>query len=251
MGSDTMRTIILSYVSEKCICLCRLSSICRRMINFMSTRKVSHFCKMFRDVTASQSRQRVLTRLFLQSSKLPNWDSPHHPHTLASVPPPPLVPGWGTHSLGREGVGGSQFGRRNWHYGTLGIQFVYFVLYIVEYLFGCAETSLIIELGSYPSPTPQIYWWILYYCLQWWIFAGNAGVPCGEYCMYLLGKFAYSDEYLLKIGVPRGDLLLINIAVWSGEYQLKNIAGYSGEYLLRILACLGVNICWEYHPHVG
>jgi hypothetical protein len=57
-------------------------------------------------------------------------------------------------------------------------------------------------------------------------------VPYGEYCMYLLGKFAYSDEYLLKIGVPRGDLLLINIAGYGGEYQLKNIAGYSGKYLL-------------------
>ncbi len=102
----------------KVICLCRLSSICRRMINFMSTRKVSHFCKMFRDVTVqSQSRQGVLTRLFLQSSEL----GLPHPLTPWRVCPLPLWFRGGTHSLGREGVGGSQFGRRNWRYGTLGI----------------------------------------------------------------------------------------------------------------------------------
>jgi hypothetical protein len=63
----------------------------------------------------SQGRQSA--RLFLKSSEL--GPSPP-PHPQASVSPT-LVPG-GTLSLAGEGVGeGSQFGRGDRHYGTLGI----------------------------------------------------------------------------------------------------------------------------------
>jgi hypothetical protein len=46
-------------------------------------------------------------------------ETPPTPHPRASVPPPPLVPGGGAHSLAREGVGESQFRRGNIHCGTL------------------------------------------------------------------------------------------------------------------------------------
>ncbi len=41
------------------------------------------------------------------------------PLTRRRVGPPPLVPGGGGHSLAREGVGESQFRRRDIHCGTL------------------------------------------------------------------------------------------------------------------------------------
>jgi hypothetical protein len=45
--------------------------------------------------------------------------TPPTPHPHASVPPPPLVPGGGVHSLAIEGVGESQFRRVDIHCGTL------------------------------------------------------------------------------------------------------------------------------------
>ncbi len=48
-----------------------------------------------------------------------NW-TPPTPHPLASVPPPPFGSGGrGAHSLEREGMGESQFRRRDIHCGTL------------------------------------------------------------------------------------------------------------------------------------
>ncbi len=44
--------------------------------------------------------------------------TPPTPHPQASVPPPPLVPGGGAHSLARDGVGESQFRWRDIHCGT-------------------------------------------------------------------------------------------------------------------------------------
>jgi hypothetical protein len=41
--------------------------------------------------------------------------TPPHPHPQARVPPPPLVPGGGAHSLAAEGVGESQFRRGDIH----------------------------------------------------------------------------------------------------------------------------------------
>ncbi len=62
-----------------------------------------------------QSRQSA--RLSLQSSDL----APPPPHPQASVAPPPLVPGGGTHQLGGEGAGGanSDEGTRDRHSGIL------------------------------------------------------------------------------------------------------------------------------------
>ncbi len=40
--------------------------------------------------------------------------------------------GGGTHSLAGDGVGGSQFGRGDRHCGTLGIYFMYCVVYVIQ-----------------------------------------------------------------------------------------------------------------------
>jgi hypothetical protein len=53
-------------------------------------------------------------------SSRPNW-LPPPPHPQVSVAPPFGPRGRGTYSLGGEGVGGSQFVRRDRHSGTLGI----------------------------------------------------------------------------------------------------------------------------------
>ncbi len=59
---------------------------------------------------------RVLS-LFLQSSEL-GLPQPLT-HAGERAPPPPLVPGWGAHSLAREGVGESQFQGGDMGCGTL------------------------------------------------------------------------------------------------------------------------------------
>ncbi len=74
-------------------------------------------------ILSPQSRQSA--KLFLQSSEL----GLPPPLTRRRVcPPPPPVPGEGAHSLAREGLGESQFWRRDLHCGTLYIH-TYFVYY--------------------------------------------------------------------------------------------------------------------------
>ncbi len=66
-------------------------------------------------------------------------------------PTPLWFRGGGTHSLAKEGVGGSQFR----HCGTLGI-FVYFVVTIVRYL--VKDDSLVGEhiTGFFPVPKGKL-----------------------------------------------------------------------------------------------
>ncbi len=56
-------------------------------------------------------------------SSPPNWDPPHL--FIRRRVSPPLVPGGGTHTLGRKWVGRSQLGRLDRHRGTLGIYVLY------------------------------------------------------------------------------------------------------------------------------
>jgi hypothetical protein len=60
------------------------------------------------------ARSRQSAKLFLQSSEL----GTPHPHPQVSLPSPPLVPGWATHSLPGKGW---EFRRGDRHCGTLGI----------------------------------------------------------------------------------------------------------------------------------
>ncbi len=86
----------------------------------------------------SQSRQSTKGFFF----RRPNWNPPPTPHPQASVSPPPLVPGGGTHSLGVEGVGESQLDE--------GSDTVVFCRYIRKY---CVGQPFFLELKSDPCDT--------------------------------------------------------------------------------------------------
>jgi hypothetical protein len=81
---------------------------------------------------------RQIGKLLLRSSEL---GLPQPLTCRRMCPPPPLVPGGGSHSLARDGVGESQFRRGDVHCGTLFICTLCVILYVWHAGRGVPTTS--------------------------------------------------------------------------------------------------------------